>query len=188
LFVGSLIGICASYLPRFFDRIVQRITELLMAFPEFLIALVVVAILGRGSSSIALGVTTAMVPAYIRMSRVLSGQIRNSEFLLASRVLGVPQYRAVFRHVLPNVLSQLLILAIIGFGTAITTTAGLSFLGLGLQPPAPEWGVIMNEGRNQLHQAWWITVSAGLTLTLTIMSVTVLARYLQQRISGVKLT
>lgn len=178
--VGSLVGMISGLSPRWLDLVLLRITELFMAFPEFLIALVVVAILGKGPAQITIGITVAMVPAYIRMARVLTFQIKHSDYLLQDKVMGVPLFQSVRKQVLPNVLANLTILAIIGFSTAITAGAALSFLGLGLLPPSPEWGVIMNEGRNQLHNAWWVTITAGLVLAATVVSVTTVARFLER--------
>lgn len=181
LTIGTLFGLLASFSGRFIDTVIARVNDILLAFPEFLIALVVVAIAGKGPDSIALGVTLGMIPVYVRMGRVQGALAKNSEYLLASRILGVHPLRSVFSHVVPKVFSELMILAIIGFGTAVAASAALSFLGLGLQPPEPEWGVMMSEGRGRLGDAWWITGLSGLVLALTVVSVTVSARGLERK-------
>lgn len=147
MIIGGVLGTVAGLAPRWVDRSVSRIVTILLAFPEFLLALLVVAILGKGPLPVALGVTIAIIPAYARLARVTAHQHRTSPLLDAATTLGVPRVRAIVRHVLPPVTSALLGLAIIGFGSAIVTAAGLSFLGLGIAPPAPEWGVMMSEGK-----------------------------------------
>lgn len=184
MIIGGVLGTVAGLAPRWVDRSVSRIVTILLAFPEFLLALLVVAILGKGPLPVALGVTIAIIPAYARLARVTAHQHRTSPLLDAATTLGVPRVRAIVRHVLPPVTSALLGLAIIGFGSAIVTAAGLSFLGLGIAPPAPEWGVMMSEGKNQLANGWWITFFPGLVLAATVVAITALARPLQQALAG----
>lgn len=180
---GGIIGTIAGVAPPWIDRAVGRLIEITMAFPEFLLALLVIAILGKGPTSVALGVTVAIIPAYVRLARVTARQLRFTGTVDAATVLGVSYPRAVWRHVAPQVAAGLLGLGIVGFGSAIVTAAGLSFLGLGVNPPAPEWGVMMSEGKNQLARAWWITFFPGLALALTVVAVSVLARPLQHRLA-----
>ncbi|WP_029067775.1 ABC transporter permease [Jonesia quinghaiensis] len=180
---GGLIGTVAGVAPRWVDRIVSRLLEVTMAFPEFLLALLVIAVLGKGANSVALGVTVAIIPAYVRLARVTARQLRFSGAVDAATILGVSYPRAVWRHVAPQVAAGLLGLGIVGFGSAIVTAAGLSFLGLGISPPAPEWGVMMSEGKNQLARAWWITFFPGLALAATVVAVSTLARPLQRRLA-----
>lgn len=180
MFIGSMIGIISGFSPSWLDLVITRVTEIFMAFPEFLIALIVVAILGPGQRSITIGIAVGMIPAYVRLSRVVTQQMRLSDFLAQDRIMSVPLGVSLMKQVFPNVISRLFILAIIGFSTAITSGAALSFLGLGLKPPTPEWGVIMNEGKNQIHNAWWVTITAGLVLAVTVIAITAVARQLEK--------
>lgn len=178
--VGLVLGTLAGLAPRWLDRVISRVIEVVMAFPEFLIALLVVAIMGKGPTAVAVGVTVSIIPAYVRLARVNARRLKVSGSYEASTILGVPGWKAALRHVLPNVGSSLLGLAIVGFGSTIVSAAGLSFLGLGVQPPTAEWGLMMSEGKNQLATAWWISVCPGIALTLTVIAVTVVARPLQR--------
>lgn len=182
LVVGALLGTLAGLAPRWADQIVSRFIEMIMAFPEFLIALLVVAILGKGATAVALGVTVSIIPAYMRLARITAQQLKISGSLESSQIAGVGAWRGALSHVVPGVFASLISLAIVGFGSAIVSAAGLSFLGLGVPPPTPEWGLMMSEGKNQLHNAWWITFFPGLALSVTVIAITTIARPLQRRL------
>ena len=181
---GIVIGVASGLAPRAIDGVLSRAIEILMAFPEFLIALVVIAVVGTGRSSIIVAVALAAVPAYARVARVQTLVVGRSSYVRSARALGVPPLVAIVRHVIPNTLGPLLVMATIGVGTAIVSAAGLSFLGLGPKPPTPEWGVILSEGRNFLATAWWIAVFPGLAITATVIATSTLGRYLQARSAG----
>jgi peptide/nickel transport system permease protein len=181
---GLLVGTLAGLAPRPVDSAISRVIEVLMSFPEFLLALLVIAILGPGPTSLVLAISLAAVPVYARVARVQTFTVRRSGYVRAALILGVPRWRSVLRHVVPNTLGPLLVMATIGFGTAIASAAGLSFLGLGPQPPTPEWGLILAEGRNFLGTAWWIAVFPGLVVTVTVISASVVGRYLRARGDG----
>ncbi|MEV8251543.1 ABC transporter permease [Microbacterium sp. NPDC076768] len=178
---GLLIGGLAGVAPKPVDTTVMRVNDVLMAFPEFLVALVVVAVLGPGPVNIAIAVTVAAVPVYIRLARVQTQTLRRAEHVEAAQILGVPPVRAFFRHVLPGVIGALSVLATIGIGSSILAAAGLSFLGLGPSEPTPEWGLMLAGGRNVLGQAWWISLFPGIAITLTVVSATVIGRILRAR-------
>ncbi|KAA0960644.1 ABC transporter permease [Microbacterium sp. ANT_H45B] len=184
LAVGLLVGALAGLAPRAVDAALMRVNDVLMAFPEFLVALVVVAILGPGPVNIAIAVTLAAVPVYIRLARVQTRTLRRAEHVEAARILGVPPAAAFLRHVMPGVLGSLSVLATIGIGSSILAAAGLSFLGLGPSEPTPEWGLMLAGGRNVLGQAWWIAVFPGIAITLTVISATVVGRVLRARADG----
>lgn len=176
---GLLIGALAGVAPRAIDVGMMRVNDVLMAFPEFLVALVVVAVLGPGAVNIAIAVTLAAVPVYIRLARVQTRSLRLAEHVEAARILGVPPLQAFLRHVMPGVLGSLSVLATIGIGSSILAAAGLSFLGLGPSEPTPEWGLMLSGGRNVLGQAWWISVFPGIAITLTVVAATVVGRVLR---------
>lgn len=181
---GLVVGAIAGIAPRVVDAVMMRVNDVLMAFPEFLVALVVVAVLGPGLTNIVLAVTLAAAPVYVRLARVQTRTGRLAEHVEAARILGVPPLRAFRRHVLPGVLGALSVLATIGIGSSILAAAGLSFLGLGPGEPTPEWGLMLAGGRNVLGQAWWVAVFPGLAITLTVVAATVVGRVLRARADG----
>lgn len=185
LVFGLIVGALAGLAPRVVDAALMRVNDVLMAFPEFLVALVVIAVLGPGPANIAVAVTLAAVPVYVRLARVQTRTLRVAEHVEAARILGVPPVRAFVRHVAPGVLGALSVLATIGIGSSILAAAGLSFLGLGPSEPTPEWGLMLSGGRNVLGQAWWISVFPGIAITLTVIAATVVGRTLRARADGV---
>lgn len=181
LVVGGLLGALAGLAPRRVDGVLARAVDVLMALPEFLVALLLIAILGPGTGSVLIAVALAAVPAYARVARVRTQQLARSAFVESALVLGQRPWRRVLRHVVPNLLGPLLTMAALGLGTAIVSAAGLGFLGLGATPPAPEWGVLLSEGRNLLGTAWWVAVFPGAAITLSVVCASVLGRWLGGR-------
>lgn len=184
LVIGLIVGALSGVAPRPIDTATMRVTDILLAFPEFLVALIVVAVLGPGGVNVAIAVTVAAVPVYIRLARMQTRTLRIAEHVEAARILGVGRLRAFTRHVVPGVFGALSVLATIGIGSAILAAAGLSFLGLGPAEPDPEWGLMLAGGRNVLGQAWWISVFPGLAITMTVISATVIGRTLRARADG----
>lgn len=184
LLAGLVIGVASGLSPRPVDAVLSRIVSIGMAFPEFLLALLVIAIIGPGETSLVVAIAVAATPAYARLARSQTLVVRSSSYVGAAASLGVHPAVTVLRHVIPNTLGPLVVLATIGVGTAIVSGAGLSFLGLGPQPPTPEWGVILSDGRNFLSTAWWIALFPGLVITATVVSVSVIGRHLQARGEG----
>jgi peptide/nickel transport system permease protein len=181
LLAGLVIGALAGVLRRVGDSALSRAIEVVMAFPEFLLALIVIAVIGPGEVSLLVAVAIAVVPAYARVARAQTHVVKRAGYVEAARTLGVSRAITVLRHVVPNTLGPLLVMATMGIGTAITAAAGLSFLGLGPKPPTPEWGLILAGGRNFLASAWWIAVFPGLVITATVIATSTLGRYLQSR-------
>ncbi len=181
---GLLVGVLAGQAPRVLEAAAMRVTDVLLAFPEFLVALVVVAVLGPGPVNIAIAVTLAAVPVYVRLARTRTRTLAAAEHVEAARILGVPAPLAFLRHVVPAVAGSLSVLAIIGIGSSILAAAGLSFLGLGPTEPVPEWGLMLSGGRNVLAQAWWVAAFPGAAITLTVLAATVLGRTLRARAEG----
>ncbi|MGM1016540.1 MAG: ABC transporter permease [Actinomycetota bacterium] len=184
LAAGLIIGGISGVAPRVVDAATMRLTDVLLAFPEFLVALVVVAVLGPGPVNVAIAVTIAAVPVYVRLARVQTRTLRAAEHVEAARILGVRPLPAFTRHVLPGVLGSLSVLATIGIGSSILAAAGLSFLGLGPTEPVPEWGLMLAGGRNALAQAWWISVFPGIAITVTVVAASVVGRTLRARAEG----
>lgn len=184
LAVGLVVGVLSGVAPRLVDAAAMRVTDVLLAFPEFLVALVVVAVLGPGTANVAVAVTIAAVPVYVRLGRVQARALAAAEHVEAARILGIGPVRTFARHVVPGVLGALSVLATIGIGSSILAAAGLSFLGLGPAEPQPEWGLMLAGGRNVLGQAWWISVFPGAAITLTVVAATVVGRLLRARAEG----
>lgn len=181
LLLGLLLAIVASFGGRILDFTVNRFIEVLFAFPGLLLALLVIVIYGPGpvTATIAVGLSTG--PGYARIIRGQLLGIRRSAYVEAARVLGHRPGSILFRHILPNALAPLMVLATLGIGQAIVWAAALSFLGLGAQPPAPEWGAMLSVGRTYIGTAWWMTVFPGLMIVLTTVASTVLGRALARR-------
>lgn len=179
LVCGLVIGLLSGLSHRIVDTVVGRIIVVAMAFPEFLVALLVIAIIGPGERSLVVAIALAAIPAYARVARSQTLVVARSGYVTAATALGVPRWRAVLRHVVPNTLGPLLVMAAIGVGTAIVSAAGLSFLGLGPAAPTPEWGVILSEGRNLLDRAPWVAFFPGLVITVTVICTSVVGRALR---------
>ena len=184
LCAGLVLGTAISTAPRWLDSVVMRLVDLMLAVPEFLLALVVVAVLGPGPVNLVIAITIAATPVYIRLARGQARAVLGSEYVEASRLLGVPAGVVVARHVVPTVLRRLSVLATIGIGSAILAASGLSFLGLGVGEPTPEWGLILAGGRNVLGTAWWVAVFPGLAITLTVVAAGAVGRTLRRRAEG----
>lgn len=184
LFSGLIIGALAGVMHRVGDSVLSRAIEVIMAFPEFLLALIVIAVIGPGEASLLIAVSIAVIPAYARVARSQTLIVKRSGYVEAARTLGVRGSTTLIRHVIPNTMGPLIVMAIMGIGTAITAAAGLSFLGLGPKSPTPEWGLILAGGRNFLASAWWIAVFPGLVITATVISTSTVGRYLQARAAG----
>ncbi|MGW3109409.1 ABC transporter permease [Streptomyces sp. NPDC001100] len=182
--VGSLLGVLAATSGRAVDELVMRVTDILLAFPGLLLALLVVAVLGPGTVNSTLAISVSMVPGFVRLARGQALVIRHSDYVQAARVLGRSRTSVLLRHLLPNALPPLLVLATVGIGSAIIAGSSLSFLGLGPQPPAPEWGAMLAQGRDLLDISWAPAVFPGAAITLTVLAVNVVGRDLQRRFEG----
>ncbi|GGE87067.1 ABC transporter permease [Mycetocola zhadangensis] len=181
LTLGLILGVLAGFGGRALDFTVNRVIEVLFAFPGLLLALLVIVIAGPGpvTATIAVGLSTA--PGYARIIRGQLISIRSSGYVEAARVLGHGRWRVLTRHILPNALAPLVVLATLGVGQAVVWAAALSYLGLGAQPPAAEWGAMLSAGRTYIGTAWWLTVFPGLMIVLTTIATTVLGRSLTRR-------
>ena len=181
---GLVVGVTAGLAPKVVDGILAKVIAIAMSFPEFLLALIVIAIIGPGQGSLLVALAIAAAPAYARVARSQTLVVRESGYVRAATTLGVAPGLTIVRHVVPNTLGPLLVMATIGVGTSIVAAAGLSFLGLGPAAPAPEWGVILADGRNFLDRAWWIALFPGIVITVTVISVSVVGRFVQARGTG----
>jgi peptide/nickel transport system permease protein len=167
--IGSTLGAIAGYFGGFIDGIVMRLTDLVFAFPAIVLAMVTTAALGRGIRNAVIALIIVSWPSYARVVRGLVRQMGQSEYVLSSRLLGASASRALVRDVLPNIAGPILVLATLDLGSAILLLSGLSFLGLGAQPPTPEWGLGVAEGVNYF-QYWWIGTFPGLAIFTVVLA------------------
>lgn len=179
--LGLILGAIAGWGSKAVDFGVNRILEVLFAFPNLLLALLVITILGPGVVTLTLAVGLSTAPGYARMIRSQVRSVKSSGYVEASIVQGRSRWFIIRRHVLPNVVAPLFVLATLGVGQAIVWASSLSFLGLGATPPAPEWGAMLSDGRGYMSIAWWITVFPGLFIVLSAAATTVLGHSLQKR-------
>lgn len=186
LIFGAIIGLISGLAGGWFDQFLSRLFDVIGAFPEILLALFLISFTSPGTPSLIAALGIAGIPAYARLTRAGTLIAVESDFFEQSRTFGTPRVTRILRHVLPHAVAALPIFATIGLGTAVLSSAGLSFLGLGPQPPQPEWGAMLNEGRNYLQSAWWIAVFPGLFATLVVFSVTAIGRWWQRRAEGRK--
>ena len=168
--LGVPLGIYAGYRASGVEVVVMRATDMLMAFPTLLLALIIVTALGGSLVNEILAIGVALTPNFVRLARSLTLTIREQDFILAARGLGAGQLRVMVRHVFPNALYALVIVATLYIATAIRTEAGLSFLGLGIPPPTPSWGNILSEGRQYIKCCPWITTFSGLAIMLAVLA------------------
>ena len=167
---GSLLGLLSGYAGGRLDSFLMRIVDVLLAFPSLLLALAIVALLGPGLVSVALAVGLAGIPRFARLVRAGASEVGSEPFIEAARVIGCRPERILLRHVAPNVREIIIPLAALEFGYALLNISALSFLGLGAQPPTPEWGAMLAEGRALLRHAPWISTAPGLAITLSVLS------------------
>ncbi|MDR8407281.1 ABC transporter permease [Nonomuraea sp. 3-1Str] len=181
---GVLLGLAAGLAHRWAGEALARAFDVLSTFPELLLALLVVAVTGPGTVNVVLAIGIAQIPTYARVVRAQTFVVRRSGYVEQAVTFGHSRGRIVARHVLPNALGPIPVLATLGLGQAIVAASGLSFLGMGPQPPAAEWGAMLSEARNYLRVAWWEALFPGLAVTLTVVCVTVVGRRLQRRFEG----
>jgi peptide/nickel transport system permease protein len=167
---GLLLGLPAGYFGGWVDMLVMRVMDLMLSFPSVLLALGIVAIAGPSLFNVMLAVGIASVPSYTRLVRASVLGIRGLPYIEAARALGSAPLRIITQHVIPNILAPLIVLATLGTAGAILTGAALSVLGMGSQPPIPEWGAMLSEARNYMRLGWWLTVFPGLAIAITVLS------------------
>jgi peptide/nickel transport system permease protein len=178
---GTVMGLAAALGGRWGDWLVMRLADILMALPPLLLALLAVVILGIGTVNLMLAVAIAFIPGYARIVRAEALVVIRSGYVEAAVGLGLRRRVLIARHVLPNALGPLLVLGTVGVGMAMLSASSLSFLGLGVQPPAPEWGALLSSGRDFFQSAWWLGVFPGAAVTVCVIAVNVVGRYGQER-------
>jgi peptide/nickel transport system permease protein len=179
--LGIVLGTLAGMSGKVIDFTLNRFFEVLFAFPGLLLALVVILIFGPGVATATLAVGLATAPGYARIIRAQLITVKSAAFIEAATVLGHSRWRILRRHILPNTLAPLFVLATLGLGQAIVWAAALSYLGLGAAPPAAEWGAMLSAGRIYLNSAWWMSFFPGLIIVLTAVAATALGRSIERR-------
>jgi peptide/nickel transport system permease protein len=171
LVTGVVVGLSCGVIGGWTDLLFMRLIDIMMAFPSILMALVVVAVLGPGTVNVMLAVGVSLVPTFVRLVRGDVLSVNENVYVEAARALGSRQARVALRHVLPNIMPPLIVLATVAIAWSIILGASLSFLGLGPRPPTPEWGIDLSNGRNYLLRAWWIASVPGFCIMLTVVAV-----------------
>jgi peptide/nickel transport system permease protein len=174
LAISLPVGITAGYYRGRFETVVMRLLDILMAFPGILLALVVIAILGPGLVNAMIAVGIGEAPAYTRVVRSAVLSVREHLYVESGRAIGAGDRRILWRHVLPNAIQPVIIIATVGFAVAIIIGSSLGFLGLGAQPPTAEWGTMVAEGRTYLRSRWWISTFPGLTIGVAVIALNIL--------------
>lgn len=170
LVAGTLIGMLAGYAGRWVDAILSRCMDVLFSFPDILLALVIMAILGPSTTNVMIAIGIVYTPIFARIARASTLSIKEQAYVDAARSMGVRPFVILWRHILPNITAPLLIQTTLSFAFAILAEAALSFLGLGVEPDAPSWGIMLDEGRNWMEHAWWVAVLPGVAITLAVLS------------------
>lgn len=172
--LGGILGALAGFYGGRIDNIIMRIMDVFLAVPSILLAIAIVSALGPSILNLMVAISISSVPSYARIVRASVLSIRDQEFVEAARAIGANNARIIFRHIIPNSLAPVIVQGTLGVASAILSTAGLSFIGLGIQPPAPEWGSMLSGGRQYLRYAWWVTTFPGVAIMITILSLNLL--------------
>jgi peptide/nickel transport system permease protein len=167
--IGAPLGIVSGYFRGRTDDLLMRITDMFMAFPRLILAMAIAAALRPTLENVIVAISLAAWPAYARLARSVTLALREETFVEAARALGAPPARILSRHILPGVVSPVVIQVSLDMGGIILTAAGLGFIGMGAQPPTPEWGVMIAEGRNYITTQWWVSTFPGIAIALTVL-------------------
>jgi peptide/nickel transport system permease protein len=170
IIIGTILGALAGYMGGWVDNVIMRVMDVLLAFPSLLLAIAIVTMLGPGLINALLAIGIVSIPSYARVVRASVLSVREMDFVLATRALGGNTFEILFKRILPNALTPLIVQGTLGIATAILDAAALSFLGLGAQPPTPEWGSMLGAERNQVFTAPHLVFYPGLAIILTVLS------------------
>jgi len=168
---GILVGLISGFAPKWLDSIIMRIMDIILAFPSLLLALVLVAILGPSLTNAMIAIAIVLQPHYVRLTRASVLSERQKDYVTAARVVGAGRWRLMFITVLPNCLAPIIVQGALSFSTAILDAAALGFLGMGAQPPTPEWGTMLAEAREFILRAWWVVTFPGLAILVTVLAI-----------------
>ena len=167
---GILLGLIAGFSQGFVDALISRLMDIILAFPSLLLALVLVAILGPSLVNAMIAIAIVIQPHYVRLTRASVLAEKNKDYVIAAKVIGASKLRIMFKTILPNCLSPIIVQAALSFSTAILDAAALGFLGMGAQPPTPEWGTMLADAREFILRAWWVVTLPGLAILITVVA------------------
>ncbi|MBK8438673.1 MAG: ABC transporter permease subunit [Rhodobacter sp.] len=168
---GVIIGLVAGFFQGWVDNVIMRVMDVILAFPSLLLALVLVAVLGPGLTNAMIAIAIVYQPHFARLTRAaVMGEMKR-EYVTAARVAGAGNLRLMFRTILPNCLGPLIVQATLSFSSAVLDSAALGFLGMGAQPPSPEWGTMLAEAREFILRAWWVVTFPGLTILISVLAI-----------------
>ncbi|WP_417766995.1 ABC transporter permease subunit [Stappia sp.] len=168
---GIVMGLVAGYFRGWVDTVIMRVMDVILAFPSLLLALVLVAVLGPGLVNAMIAIAVVLQPHFVRLTRAAVLSERGRDYVVAARLAGAGNIRLMFRTILPNCLAPLIVQATLSFSTAILDAAALGFLGMGAQPPTPEWGTMLAEAREFILRAWWVVTFPGLAILVTVLAI-----------------
>ncbi|WP_164217002.1 nickel transporter permease [Virgibacillus sp. YIM 98842] len=168
--VGVVLGMVSGYYGGKIDTVIMRVMDVLLAFPGILLALAIVSVLGPSLNNVIIAVAIFSVPVFARIVRGSTLSVRKLEYIDAMKALGASDFRILFKHILPNIASPIIVQATLSIATTVLTAAGLSFLGLGAQPPMPEWGAMLSDGRNYMYNAWHVAFFPGVMIVLVVLA------------------
>ncbi len=178
--VGTAIGLMAGYMGGLIDEILMRVTDVFLAFPALVLAMAVTATLGISLTNTVLALAVVWWPWYARLIRGQVLSLREREYIEAAKVVGVSHVRIMYRHLLPNTFTPLIVQMSLDLGFAVLFVSSLSFIGLGAQPPTPEWGAMIADAQSYVRSAWWVAAFPGFAITLTVVGFNMLADILQE--------
>lgn len=171
LIPGVVLGLASAFFPKVVGPAIMRLMDVMMALPSLLLAVAIMAILGPGLLNAMIAIAVVSLPAYVRLTRASAMSELNRDYVTASRVAGAGLLRLMFVTVLPNCMAPLIVHATMSFSSAILEIAALGFLGLGVQPPTPEWGTMLASARDYIERAWWVVTLPGLTILLSVLAI-----------------
>ena len=168
--IGITLGAIAGYFGRWVDDLIMRFTDIFLAVPALVLAIAITAALGKGITNVMIGISLVWWPGFARLTRSLVLSLKEEAFAEAANGIGASHARILFRHILPNAMSPLIVKMTTDFGFAVLTAAALGFIGLGAQPPTPEWGAMINDGRAYFPSEWWVATFPGLAIFIVVFS------------------
>ncbi len=166
---GLIIGVVSGFFGGRIDETLMRVTDMFLAFPKLILAMAIASALGPSLNNVIFAIAVASWPAYARLARGETLVIRENDYIEAVRALGANNFRILFRHILPMCLPTVIVRVSLDMGGIILTAAGLGFIGFGAQPPTPEWGIMVSEGRNFLHEQWWVSTFPGIAILIVVL-------------------
>ena len=184
LFIGLIVGSISGYFSGLIDSILMWITDVFLSFPSLILALAINAAMGPGINSAIFAVGLAMWPSYARVLRASIRSLKNEEYILSSRAMGASNTRIIFKHILPNSISPIIVQCSLDMGYAILAVSGLSFLGIGAQPPTSEWGFMVAEGQKTILSSWWWSTFPGIAICYVVISFNLFGENLRDILIG----